>query len=187
MFFFTSATCRMPRRVTIKEKEIFSKFVEAHPHIEQNGLSHKEYEKVCAELNWNPGAVKKHKYVNIDNINRLLFEYKMRENQENEKENDLEHKEDEQTDETNVNESCSCHVCRDRQEWNGKRLYKFADYTYEKQPYVVKFTQEEWQQFCSLDKKGNYLLSKGYAGVVTREMRQTDCECKVCIYSHKKS
>ncbi|KXJ68397.1 hypothetical protein RP20_CCG003732 [Aedes albopictus] len=77
-----------------------------------------------------------------------------------------------------MNEDCLCCVCVARQTWSGKRIYKFANYTYQKQSYVVKFTQDEWTQFSTLDSKGKYMLSKGYAGIVTREMRKSDCSCK---------
>lgn len=162
----------MPRRVTKTEKQIFADFVKDHPHIEKHGPSQEEYEEICTNLNWKPASIKKQKCVNIANVNSLLLDYKKNKNQNMDANDHLE-------EQLCMNEDYLCCVCVARQTWSGKRIYKFANYTYQKQSYVVKFTQDEWTQFSTLDSKGKYMLSKGYAGIVTREMRKSDCSCKV--------
>lgn len=169
----------MPRRLSNREKEIFAKFIAAHPHVEHSGLSQVEYEEVCTELNWDSGAVKKQKYVNITNVDRLLLDYKQMKTQIN---GDQEDMNDKPEDISCFNEDCSCAVCIARNNWNGKRLYKFSEHTFEKQPYVVIFSQEEWRKYSTVDNTGKYMLSGGYGGVVTREMRTSNCSCKVCYH-----
>lgn len=154
----------MTRRFTKEQMITFAQYVLQHP-VECFNLGMVEYAEVCSMLKVAPHAVKKSKFVNLINMNRLLGEFNANKEKWISILNGSKNDEVTQDLELNVfeqrNENCQCEDCARRSSWSGIRRYKFSQYKFKETSLYVDMEHNEWKQYSTIDSRGNYKLKPG--------------------------
>lgn len=154
----------MTRRFTNQQKADFARYLLQHP-VDCFDLGMDEYMEVCSLMKVGPNAVKKNKFVNLINMNRLLGEFKTNKEKWVKILNSTASSTTEEILELdtfeNRNENCRCEDCLRRSSWSGVRRYKFSQYEYKATEMLIEMQHEEWLKYSTVDGRGNLKLKPG--------------------------